>query len=267
MKTISESIPDLNFIEINREERNHVAILYHLLLSGNNLQKFLKISGITGDFENSEIELYFEYALLRDFWERIKKDDEGNTDKKAYLFAILKDSILDKDKLDSFDTDTFNSYFGAKRAQSKTIIASPANWSIASFDSEILTNKDFLKAVCMLKWSFNAKPDIVIHLPCQRALCIEAKFKSGEGLYPTNESEGRIFQDIGLDKVKQTEVQRYLMEEILGFRTDYRYLTIKPGRRKRNFVDEELTWRQLADSLSTEGQSKFVKNWVELWRK
>ena len=150
MKTISESIPDLNFIEINREERNHVAILYHLLLSGNNLQKFLKISGITGDYENSEIELFFEYALLRDFWERIKKDDEGNTEKKAYLFTILKDLILDKDKLDSFDTDAFNSYFGAKRAQSKTIIASPANWSIASFDSEILANKDFLKAVCNL---------------------------------------------------------------------------------------------------------------------
>ena len=77
---------------------------------------------------------------------------------------------------------------------------------------------------CMFKWSFNAKPDIVIHADRDRALCIEAKLESGEGQYPASASEKAIFDKLGLPRVSQTRLQRYLMEDMLGIETEFLFL-------------------------------------------
>ena len=55
-----------SYYEINREERNLTAILYHLLCIESNLRLFLEILNIPESYNYFETEIYYEYAFLRD---------------------------------------------------------------------------------------------------------------------------------------------------------------------------------------------------------
>jgi hypothetical protein len=55
-------------------------------------------------------------------------------------------------------------------------------------------------------------------------LCVEAKWDSGEGSYPASEAEKAIFQRRQLAYLTQTEVPRYLVDEVLGFTGVFAYL-------------------------------------------
>jgi hypothetical protein len=64
-----------------------------------------------------------------------------------------------------------------------------------------------------LKWSFRIKPDIVIVMPGQKPLCIEAKLLSPEGHYPTMKAEAVLFDahfQIPNHRVRQLELQEFL---------------------------------------------------------
>lgn len=121
----------------------------------------------------------------------------------------------------------FNEYFGAVPLPSEKYIQSPGNWSISKFKDNFPDNDEFLK-VCKFKWCFNVKPDIVIHTSNDHAICIEAKFESGEGIFPTKQTVKDEFNRRELKFVGQTEIQKKIMK-LLGIKSKFLFLVQKPA--------------------------------------
>jgi len=175
------------YFEYNREERNLAAIFYHALLLEGNLEIFLQKLGHPFPVLKSELAIYYEYAYLRDLWFKIGDDNET---KRALILDTLNPN--NKDTLHNLSIFEFNHYFGAAPQPSSKFIQSPGNWSISSFDANIKSNDEFIKA-SKFKWCFNAKPDIVIHTSNNSAICIEAKLESEEGKYPSSKADRTSF--------------------------------------------------------------------------
>ena len=128
----------------------------------------------------------------------------------------------------------FNHFFMGRG--SKREIQMPNQWDQRRFGSwvEIALDKGwyaqraealrFAERICRLKWAFNAKADIVIHLPDQRAVCVEVKVASGESKYSAKH-EGD--DATAVFSMTQTELQRYVLESLLGYQTHFVFLT--PG--------------------------------------
>lgn len=154
----------------------------------------------------------------------------------------------------------FNAFFGAGPRASSKYIQSPGTWSISRFKDTIRDNGPFLKT-CMFKWAFNAKPDIVIHTSRNAAVCIEAKLESGEGSYPTAPNELAEFKSRGLRPVGQTALQKYLMEELLGIRTEFVFLVQAAGA--GSATHHTLRWRDAFSALDLTAMPVFVGEWLK----
>lgn len=242
------------YFKINREERNLAAIFYHTLLLDNNLKKFIEQIDCKFPIVENEMGIYFEYAFIRDLWSNIKPDNHFK--RKLILDLLQPNNRQDLEKLSVFD---FNKYFGAIRTLSTEHIASPGNWSIRYFHKNIADNDELLK-VCKFKWCFNAKPDIVIHTTHNTAICIEEKFESGEGKYPANDVEKEIFNVRNIDLVGQLSIQKKIMEEILGIKTDFIFLV---QRKSSNETHKAFTWKEVFANLNTEKCPYFIKEWLK----
>jgi hypothetical protein len=207
------------YCEINREERNYAAIFFAALCMPGNKEKFLAANGFTQPI-GEEFGIYFEYAYLRDLWYNIKDEN------------VKKDII--RQKLDSKGIDDIlklplkeiNQKFGVGGEASSEYLQFPGKWAIVKYDRNFPDKDDFLK-ICRFKWSFNIKPDIVIHLDKDTAICIEAKYESCEGCYPASDVEKEIFKKRGIKYVGQMELQNYMMEELLGIKTNFMFLVKK----------------------------------------
>lgn len=255
------------YYKINREERNLAAVFYHTLLLGDNLQRFLYSVGYDAPIIPEETGIYFEYAHIRDLWNNIKGDDLEalNAFKRKVILDLLNPS--NREELEAKSIYEFNQYFGAVRTQSAKHIASPGNWSIPYFDPYIADNEAFLE-VCKFKWCFNAKPDIVIHTTNDHALCIEAKYESGEGKYPSTKKDQDIFrrrfaQDERDESymVGQLSIQQKIMNELLGLQdTQFLYLVQKKGK---GGTVPEVSWGEAFGVLDTESCPYFVKEWIK----
>ena len=68
--------------------------------------------------------------------------------------------------------------------------------------------RQFAFRICQLKWAFNAKADLVIHLPDGHAICVEIKVDSNESTYTAV---------AGYRKMSQTELQTYILQDLLGY--------------------------------------------------
>lgn len=91
-----------------------------------------------------------------------------------------------------------------------------------------IPDNEAFRRTCVFKWAFNIKPDLAIHGSHNSVLCIEAKWSSGEGAYPSSSPEKDEFACRGLDPVSQTEVQHFLGTDVLGFDATFAYL-VKTG--------------------------------------
>jgi hypothetical protein len=261
MTNIREFIGFKNsYFAINREERNLAAIFYHTLLLKNNLQKFLNLIACDFTVDEKEFGIYFEYAYLRDLWYNIKgrNIDEINDNKRELIYTFLKPYNVDE--LKKYDTGQFNSYFGAV-SRSPGYIESPGNWSIDNYKRNIPDDQhqEFLK-ICKFKWSFNAKPDIVIHTSNNHAVCIEAKLESTEGFYPTKQKETEEFKRRGLEKVSQTTLQTKIME-LLGIQTKFIFLIQKGNPSNTSF--QTIVWKDVFSILDVESCPYFIKEWIK----
>lgn len=242
------------YYKINREERNLAAIFYHTLLLDDNLKKFLdKIDCKLPIIEN-EVGIYFEYAYIRDLWNNIK---QGNDFKRKLILNLLQPN--NRQELEKMSVHDFNKYFGVIRALSANHITSPSNWSIKYYDINIKNNSEFIK-VSKFKWCFNAKPDIVIHTTHNTAICIEAKFESGEGKYPSNDFEREIFKKRGIELIGQLSIQRMIMEELLGIHSEYIFLVQKKSETE---IHKVWTWKEAFANLETSRCPYFVREWLK----
>jgi len=242
---------DKPYSAFNREERNLAAIFFHTLVLGENTSRFLALAGCTPPEPSWEPQIYFEYAFLRDLW---ATQIPTNQQKRDTILQLLAPS--DAERLRRCDIESFNAHFGATPKPSITDIQSPGRWSVRRFHGTITSNEDFL-ATCMFKWAFNAKPDLVIQAGPNRCVCIEAKLKSPEGKYPTDDKERAIFRARGLPSVTQTDLQRHAMEVLLGFRTDFVFLA---QRASRTTSHRFLTWTQAFDAMNTDSLPRYMKD-------
>jgi hypothetical protein len=203
---------DEPYWKFNREERNYAALLYYLLLSGDNVSRFL--DRIEYPFaRTSTSAAYVEYAYLRDVWDR---QAPHNRAKRAIITELL--ATIDVRSLEDASVQDWNTHFGVGTpVASGTYVQSPSRWSITKYDAHIEGNADFL-ATCRFKWAFNITPDLVIHTDNDHAVVIEAKYASGEGVYPGSPAEKAMFRRRGLHPVGQTELQRYLFTSCLASR-------------------------------------------------
>jgi len=248
---------DKGYYMINREERNLAAIFYHVLLDEDNLAKFLKSISCDFPIKPDEVGIYFEYSYLRDLWFNIKPKS-GNRTKRELIYRFLKPTNIDG--LKEMSTYEFNSYFGSVPSASHECIQSPGNWSIEKYQKNIKDNDEFSK-VCKFKWAFNAKPDIVIHTSHDTAVCIEAKFESSEGTYPTKPTEIKEFKKRNLCFVSQTSLQKYMMEDLLGTKTRFIFLVQKSAAKSRTHTT--LLWKEAFSNLNTYRCPLFIREWIK----
>lgn len=241
------------FWTFNREERNAVAVLFGLLARPGNLDTFASLFDWHPD-DLTDAEVSVEWTFLRDLWNHHSRRVEPSALRTAILDALQP---VDTADLAACSTLEFNTHFGAVPRPSATYVQSPSNWSVARFDLTISDNDEFRKT-CQFKWAFNVKPDLVIQTPSGKLLCIEAKWDSGEGSYPASEREKAIFQRRGLTYLSQTAVQRYLVNELLGFDGTFAYLA---RTRFDTAAGRGVTWTEVLTELDRTDTPAFIDEW------
>ncbi len=193
--------------------------------------------------------IFIEYAMARDLWKCLGKNNDA---KKDYIVQMLS---LD---LPETSIEEFNRLFVAGKP-SITDIQSPARWGIKTiFNKENHLKKETQKAACQLKWAFNVKPDIVIELDNNGVICIEAKVESPEGNYANaSEEKNAITKCLGADWLKenskQCAVQRFLMEDVLGYDPVYDVFLSLKGKDKKGPAN--ISWKEAFDCFSKDSWS------------
>jgi hypothetical protein len=259
VKAVSE--PSLPYYEFNREERHLAAILFHILNQTGYVNRFLKALDCDWQIKDKEFGIYFEYSYPRDLWHAMDRSADLHAVNERKRNAILK-LLTTKETASAalaFDvvgqnglTKDFNSFFIEEHRASREYIQSPANWSLKRL-AESIRDNDALASACIVKWAFRAKPDIVIHTDNNHALCLELKLESIEGTYPAAGTERSILKARGLygpDRkfpfpMHQTELQRFLMEDLLGLDCRFRFIT-----RTESDKEDCVSWTAVMDSLS-----------------
>jgi hypothetical protein len=240
-----------NYFEINREERNYAAIFFAALCRPGNIEKFLEYGGVASQI-GPEFGIYFEYSYLRDLWSKITNEDTKKEIIRKNLIIKEIEPIL------QLPFKEINKRFGVGGEPSSDFIQYPGKWALRNYDKNFRDNDDFLK-ICRFKWSFNIKPDIVIHMDKNTALCIEAKYESGEGCYPSTDVEKAIFRERGLNYVGQMDLQKYMMEELLGIKSSFMFLVFKKEYSETHRV---LSWAEAFGCLDLREMPNFALQMV-----
>jgi hypothetical protein len=81
-----------------------------------------------------------------------------------------------------------------------------------------LGGREFAERACRLKWAFNVKPDLVIQTSPASAICVEIKVDSKEGSYSMSRADSRF-------GMTQTGMQKYVLETLLGYKTEFVFLS------------------------------------------
>ena len=255
------------YSKFNREERNAAAILYHLLLTGTNLARFCDRMGVNIDPDPSRVEVYFEFAYLRDLWHALwedngKNQDKANAARRTLILEFPRPSAAEM--LARSPVLDFNQYFGAARA-STDYIQSPGRWTVKGLSASLEDDLEFLRT-CRFKWAFNIKPDLVVLDEGAKALCVEAKVESPEGSYPTVEADRKEFDRRfpgGGARVGQLELQRHLMQDMLGFDASFVFLVKDLGHGKSKEECQTVSWRNAFGALDYSGCQPYMRAWIE----
>jgi hypothetical protein len=272
------------FYEFLREERQYCAVLAHLLMSRrDNVSKFVDLINRylpeTERFaDDGEAEIYLEYAYLRDTWDALKAElrveprrnratsyDAVNLKKREFVIDLLRRVPSLQGIAGSTLPETammWNEYFmGTAGRRIIREVASPALWSVAGLEEQFGGEPDVFYDLCRVKWSFRIKPDLVVLLPRQRPICVEAKMESGEGTYPTG-SECAIVDRVMGERRRcgQFELQQFMFGTLLG--TPCHPMVIAkigdPGPEK-----PRLSWGEAFTSLDASKSIPFVQRFLE----
>jgi hypothetical protein len=226
---------DAPYFEFDREERHLAAILLHLLNHKDNAERVLHSAAPEWKTNPAEFGIYFEYSYPRDLWDRMEVKANSNAHKREVITAALGKHGFDVDRLIALETVLeFNGFFVQPRP-SRDFIQSPANWSLSQIANSLPSlesNADLLTA-CKIKWAFKVKPDLVIHADRDHALCLELKLECGEGSHPSAGREKKLLRDRELFgegrrfplPMSQTELQRFLMRDLLGLDCRFKFIT------------------------------------------
>ena len=241
---------DKPYVDICREERNFAAMLYHLLLDKDRLKAFLEL---VGDSTSSidDVRIYFEYAHLRDLWAAVAAEAKRErktanlNDRYRKIILRLFCGSTESNQLPT-DCKEFNEFFIGKGAKaSAQQIQSPSRWQKSQFDTWCKEpfDRKFAERACMLNWAFNAKPDLVLHLGDNRAICIEAKLESKIDEYSIKPARSDRFS------MKQTEIQKFIIKDLLGYETRLVVIEKKPNAAKSREVWSHYAWKDVFEAV------------------
>lgn len=229
------------YVNYCREERNFAAMLYHLLLDEGRLRAFLDLVGHPMA-DVKDVGIYFEYAHLRDLWAQVQGDIESRN--RRYREAIVR--MLEPERELPTETRLFNEFFigEGSRDASDLYIRMPSRWSDKQFDRWCEFGElAFAKRACMIRWAFNAKPDLVLHLAGNTVLCIETKLESPIGDYRAN--VGGVH---GCFRMSQTELQEFILGKLLRYSAHFAIVAkSKQGGRKCTWP--RYTWDEVFGAL------------------
>jgi len=234
------------YSSILQDRCNYAAMLYAALSHSQNAGRFLSFCDVPVT-KDADVRYYFEYAFLRDLWNTELDNEKLRSALRSFLKVGEIETIVAK------PIHELNGLFIESKSPSEKWVQSPGRWSVTKIDTVFPKNGDLL-AACKFKWAFNIKPDIVFEIDRDRAICIEIKYESGEGQYPTNPKEKEIFRRRGIPYVGQTEVQKYMMEELLGMKTEFRFLVSKKATSSTHKV---IDWKETLAALDLSGLPAF----------
>jgi len=244
----------IDYIRINREEAQRVAMLFAALSINNNLQIFLSHIGCNQKINRDESGIYVEYAKLRDVWnQRLDSDNSRigfivQTSKLSWIREFWEKAGTESSERNLMSRqEIFNKKFISRRGASKNVIESPSNWNVDALNKTLISDEQFLKA-CRYKWAFNIKPDIVIHTSSKSVICIEAKYCSKEGFYPSSPKDKHVFKDrwgkeFNKKRLSQTQVQKYMIEEALNFDFIGVYIAADDTKAPDHYIGK--TWQEV----------------------
>mgnify|MGYP000914583009 CR=1 FL=1 len=252
-----------------REERNFTALLYHALLSGENLNRFvhnLMGMGIVPrewvPFNPEDVPVYVEFAIPRDLWARSATApsdlDTINAMRRRAVLELLRPG--NREDLAHCSVAEWNAHFGAKPV-SQEWIQFPGRWTVTGFDKMIRDDEEFLRT-CKFKWAFNIKPDLVIQMTPDQAIVIEAKYESGESAYPSSGPARALVEKRAGRLVGQTELQEFLFEDLLGIEAVHLHISRNKDISMSGQKGHALTWEE---ALLGVNDFAHIRPWVQEW--
>ena len=260
------------YYQFVREERLFCAALAHLLMQkGSNLTTFLQLVNAKSPADSQlpltridEAEVYVEFAFLRDYWHGLARDNDA---KRRFIFDLFSRV----DRLRHYESDSFPSvigefngtFMGSPGTRIRNDIVYPGRWSVTGLFERFGARPDEFRDFCRFKWSFNIKPDVVVLLPGSDPLCVEAKFESKEGRYPTSSSDCVAFDAaFGEEQghVGQIELQQFMFDKLL----DARCQSVFIGRSALSEPDSiSLSWEEVFKQLDLTSSIGYVRKLVE----
>lgn len=236
-----------DYVRYCREERNFAAVLYHLLLDEKRLGAFLELIGLSA-VQARNAAVYFEYAHLRDLWAEVGVRHGTAESNARYRDAIIA-MLAHPDVALPTDCKAFNEVFigAGSKAASASFIQMPARWSDTQFQAwHARGGESFAQRACTLKWAFNAKPDLVLHLADGSVVCIEAKLGSGIGGY-----KAKTGLSSGPFGMSQTRLQEFIFNDLLRVPTRF-VIVSKDGKRDTDAPWRRHTWPEVFAVLRRE---------------
>jgi len=260
------------YYQFVREERLFCAALAHLLMQkGPNLTTFLQLVNAKSPADSQlsltgldEAEIYVEFAFLRDYWHSLA----GDNDAKRRLIFDLFSRV---DGLRHYENDSFPSvigefngtFMGAPGTRIRNDIVYPGRWSVTGLFQRFGARPDEFRDFCRFKWCFNIKPDVVVLLPGSEPLCVEAKFESKEGRYPTSSSDCVAFDAaFGEEQghVGQIELQQFMFGTLLDAPCQSVFIGLSAPSEPDSIF---LSWQEVLNQLDLTSSIGFVRKLIE----
>jgi hypothetical protein len=135
---------------------------------------------------------------------------------------------------------------------------------VVGLADRLTDDAEFLRT-CRFKWAFNLKPDLVVVDQDARAVCVEAKVESRAGTYPTADLERAEFDrrfGAGQGRVGQLELQRQLMENMLGFETTFVFLVQNLVSGSVEAPAVRMSWKDAFGVLNCASCQPYMQEWI-----
>ncbi|MBI2417107.1 MAG: hypothetical protein HYV28_04270 [Ignavibacteriales bacterium] len=91
---------------------------------------------------------------------------------------------------------------------------------------------------------------MVIHLDKDHAICIEAKYQSGQSSYPSSDAEKVIFQNRKIKSIGQLPLQKYMLQELLGIDSEF---VIISAKKEKSDTHKNISWTEVFSCLDLSG--------------
>ena len=232
---------------LNREERHYGFLFGSAIIHEQQFahEIFSKYNFITNsDLDSNEFEIFLEVAALRDYWfdlgDSFKYSQETHNKRRQILDLILQYKGYEKGLIDKEEVFWTNGKIGSGK------LWCPSEWNISELRRFEKTQND----LASVRWSFNAKPDMLI-VSKNSAVFIEIKIESGAGKTDSGYNQLDIQEEI-------SKWMKLLIPEFKGKTFYNTTLTLNNELKIKG-----LTWLEVINTLKLTSDGKPGSKYVE----